>query len=111
MITYTWSFPQFDVAKFEGGLTDVVKTIHWRYVAADGDFSAEAYGFCGLEAPDASAFVPYTQITADWAIACASAQINLEEVNAALERQIENQKSPPVVPMLPPFTAFGETIP
>lgn len=28
MTTYAWTFPQFDVAKSEDGLTDVVKTIH-----------------------------------------------------------------------------------
>jgi hypothetical protein len=106
MTTYTWSFPQFDVAKAEDGLTDVVKTIHWRYDAVDGDISAGAYGSLGLEAPDPNAFVPYTQITAQWAIGCVTAQINLEEVNTALERQIENQKNPPVVPMIPPFSAL-----
>jgi hypothetical protein len=106
MTTYTWSFPQFDVAKAEDDLPDVVKTIHWRYDAVDGDFSAGAYGSLGLEAPDPNAFVPYTQITAQWAIGCVTAQINLEEVNTALERQIENQKNPPVVPMVPPFAAL-----
>lgn len=107
MTTYTWSFPQFDVAKAEDGLTDVVKTIHWRYDATDGAFSAGAYGSCGLEAPDANAFVPYTQITAEWAIACVTAQVNLEELNAALDKQIETQKNPPVVPMVPPFAALS----
>jgi len=106
MTTFTWSFPQFDVAKSEDGLTDVVKTIHWRYDAVDGDISAGAYGSLGLEAPDPNAFIPYTQITAQWAIGCVTAQINLEEVNTALERQIENQKNPPVVPMVPPFAAI-----
>jgi hypothetical protein len=106
MTTYTWSFPQFDVAKAEDGLTDVVKTIHWRYDAQDGVFSAGAYGSVGLGQPDPDAFVPYTQITAEWAIACVTAQINLEDAKAALEKQIENQKNPPVVPMVPPFAAL-----
>lgn len=104
MTTYTWSFPQFDVAKAEDGLTDVVKTIHWRYDAQDGTFNAGAYGSIGLGEPDPNAFVPYTQITAEWAIACVSAQVNMEELNAALEGQIANQKNPPVVPMVPPFS-------
>jgi hypothetical protein len=106
MTTYTWSFPQFDVAKSEDGLTDVVKTIHWRYDAQDGVFSAGAYGTCALGEPNQSDFIPYTQITAQWAIGCVTAQINLEELNTALEAQIENQKNPPVVPMVPPFSAL-----
>lgn len=106
MTTFTWSFPQFDVAKAEDGLTDVVKTIHWRYDAQDGMFNAGAYGTVALGEPDPNAFVPYTQITEAWAIDCVTAQINLEEVNEALEKQIENQKNPPVVPMVPPFAAL-----
>jgi hypothetical protein len=106
MTTFTWSFPQFDVAKAEDGLTDVVKTIHWRYDAQDGAFNAGAYGSVGLGEPDPDAFVPYTQITEAWAITCVTAQVNLEELNAALEKQIENQKNPPVVPMVPPFAAL-----
>jgi hypothetical protein len=106
-ITYTWSFPQFDVAKAEDGLTDVVKTVHWRYDATDGTFNAGAYGSVGLEPPNPDAFTPFTQITAQWAIDCVTAQVNLEELNAALEKQIENQKNPPVVPMVPPFAALN----
>ena len=29
-IVYTWSFPQFEVAPSEDGLTNVVSVIHWR---------------------------------------------------------------------------------
>ena len=106
MTTFTWSFPQFDVAKSEDGLTDVVKVIHWRYDAEDGQFKAGAYGTVTLGGPDADAFIPYTQITAQWAINAVSAHVNLDEVNAALEKQIEAQKNPPVVPMVPPFAAI-----
>jgi hypothetical protein len=105
-ITYTWSFPQFDVAKAEDGLTDVVKTIHWRYDAQDGIFNAGAYGAASLGLPDSSAFIPFTQITAEWAIGCVTAQVNLEELNAALETQIANKKNPPTVPMVAPFAAL-----
>jgi hypothetical protein len=107
MTSFTWSFPQFDVAKAEDGLTDVVKTIHWRYDAVDGGFSAGAYGSVSLSAPDPDAFTPYSQITPVWAIECVTGQIKLDEINAALETQIENQKNPPVMPMVPPFAALG----
>jgi hypothetical protein len=41
MITYTWSFPNF-----ETNSENVVKTIHWRYTAVDGEHSASMYGSC-----------------------------------------------------------------
>ena len=38
-ITYEWSFPNF-----ETNSENVVKTIHWRYTAVDGEYSANVYG-------------------------------------------------------------------
>jgi hypothetical protein len=35
MIEYTWSFPNF-----ETNSENIVKTIHWRYTAVDGEHSA-----------------------------------------------------------------------
>jgi hypothetical protein len=46
--TYTWSFPNF-----ETNSENVVKTIHWRYTAVDGEHSASMYGSCaGSEGMD-----------------------------------------------------------
>ena len=42
MTTYTWSFPQFEVAPSTDGLTDIVRVIHWRVDGFDGTFSAGA---------------------------------------------------------------------
>ena len=102
-ITYTWSFPQFEVAPSDDGLTDVVKVIHWRYDAADGSFSAGAYGTVALGAPDPAAFTPYADITQQWAIDAVSASIDLPAVEAALAGEIDKKKNPTVVPMAPPF--------
>lgn len=104
-VSFSWSFPQFDVAKSEDGLSDVVKTIHWRYDAADGDNAAGAYGTVGLEAPDPEAFVPLAQITEQWAIDRVTAQVDLTELEASLQGQIDQQKNPPVVPVTPAFAA------
>lgn len=103
MITYSWTFPVFDVAPSEDGLTDVVKTIHWRYDAVDGQYRAGAYGSVTLAPPDPNAFVPYDQITSEWAISCVSSQVNVPELDVNLAMQIADEKNPPVVPMPPPF--------
>ena len=106
-ITYTWSFPQFDVAKAEDGLTDVVKTIHWRYDAADGDHSAGVYGSAGVGAPDSANFIPFANLTEEWAIAAVSESVDVPAMQAALAANIANQIDPPIVPMNPPFTQNG----
>jgi len=100
-ITYTWSFPQFDVAKAEDGLTDVVKTIHWRYNATDGDHSAGVYGSAGLGAPDSASFVPFANLTEAWAISAIA--LDVPAMQASLEAQIAAAKNPPIVQMTPPF--------
>jgi hypothetical protein len=102
-ITYTWSFPEFDVVKSEDGLTDVVKTIHWRYDAQDGVFNAGAYGTVGLGAPNPANFIPYNQLTEAWTISACSASLDVPAMNAALAASIADQIDPPIVPMVPPF--------
>ena len=103
MTTFAWSFPKFDVSKAEDGLTDVVKTIHWRYDAVDGDFSAGAYGSVSVGAPDSSNFVPFANLTEQWAISAIG--LDVPAMQAALDAQIATAKNPPVVPMNPPFGA------
>lgn len=105
-VTYSWIFPQFEVSPSEDGLTDVIKTIHWRYEAADGDHSASAYGSIGLDAAEASSFVPYDQVTKQWTIDTVTAKLDLPAMVASLAAQIETSKNPPVVRTAP---AFDET--
>jgi hypothetical protein len=102
-IAFSWTFPQFDVAPSEDGLSDVVKVIHWRLDAIDTGITAGAYGSVPLSAPDADSFTPLDEITEEWAISAASAGINLDEVKAALAGEISKKKSPPVVPYKPSF--------
>ena len=102
-ITYTWSFPQFDVAKAEDGLTDVVKTIHWRYDAVDGDYSAGSYGSVGVGAPNPTDFIPYSSLTEAWVIAAVSESVDVSAMDASLATQIATAKNPPIVPMNAPF--------
>lgn len=106
-ITYTWSFPQFDVAKAEDGLTDVVKTIHWRYDATDGKVSCGCYGTVALDAPNPTDFKPYASLTSQWCIDACSAKLNIKEINENLDNQIALLNNPPIVPMVPPFAALN----
>lgn len=104
-IVYTWSFPQFEVAPSEDGLTDVVSVIHWRLDGMDGAFSAGAYGSVALGAPNPAAFTPYADITEQWAIDAVSAVIDLPAVEAALAGEINKKMNPATVPMAPPFAS------
>lgn len=102
-IVYSWVFPRFEVAPSEDGLTDVVRSIIWTYTATDGDYTANVYGELVLPPPNPDNFVPYNQITEQWAIDLVSASRDMTSLQEKLAQNIENQKNPPVVPMAPPF--------
>ena len=102
-IVYTWKFPQFDVIPSEDGLTDVVKTIHWQYTAQDGDIAVFSYGTVALGAPNPQDFIPYDQITEQWAIDAVSQSVDIPSLQASLAQDIANKINPPIIPMAPPF--------
>jgi hypothetical protein len=88
MIEYTWSFPNF-----ETNSENVVKTIHWRYTAVDGEHSANMYGSCaGSEGMD------FDAMTKEHAIMCVTANEQSEAgMQTNLASQIEAQKNPVIV--------------
>lgn len=102
-IEYTWKFHSFDTAPSEDGLTDVVKTIHWRINAVDGEYNATNYGTASLDAPDADSFTAFADITEAWAIEVTSAKIEVDDIKTNLANDIERQKNPPIVSKAVPF--------
>ena len=86
MITYEWSFPNF-----ETNSENVVKTIHWRYTAVDGEHSASMYGSCaGSEGMD------FDAMTKEHCVSCVleNQDQTEEEMQSNLSAQIEEQKAP-----------------
>ena len=102
-IFYNWTFPQFDVAPVEGSLESVVKVIHWRLEATDGAVSAEAYGSSTLDPASAASFIPFAQITEQWAVDEVSALIEVDQIKDSLVGQINKKKTPAVIAHQPPF--------
>jgi len=88
-ITYEWSFPNFEVNSL-----NEVKTIHWRYTATDGDYSASMYGSCaGSEGMD------FDEMTQEHAIMCVTENQPVEDMQSKLSAQIEAQKNPETTSM------------
>ena len=108
--TYTWDFPTLDTAPSEDGLSDVIKTIHWRITAvsdsetdADGNaISASAYGTASPEL-DPDNFVAFDSITKDWCKAKVLESLGQTEaeLQANLDTQIDNIINPPMVSKTP----------
>ena len=86
-ITYEWSFPNFECDN-----SNKVKTIHWRYTAVDGEYSASMYGSCaGSEGMD------FDAMTKDHAIMCVTENQSEADMQSNLASQIEAQKNPATV--------------
>ena len=107
MTTYTWDFPQIDTAPSEGGLTDVVKAIHWRLEAthdsATSDeghpISVSAYGSAGVGEANADSFTAFDSLTKEqvkgWVLV--SLDKTEAELQAMLDQQLDNLINPPIV--------------
>lgn len=103
---YTWQFLALDVFPSLDGLTNVVESIHWQLTGDDGSghlFSV--YGEQPAGPPDPDNFTPFNELTAlqvqGWVEACMGAE--LDAVKADIDRQIQQQISPTVVALEPPW--------
>ena len=86
----------------QAGETDVVCTVYWRMNATDGEYSATAYGSCGITFVEGEPFTPYADLTFDQVWGWVAAKVNMDEMKANLDKQIEAQINPPIVsPPLP----------
>lgn len=105
--TYKWAISAMDTAPSDDGLTDVVKTVHWRRNAileqGDKTYYGDVYGALGCSAPDPMAFVPYSELTFDEVCAWLEAGLDVVSLDAALDSQIENQINPPIVQLPLPW--------
>ena len=101
MIEHYWIISSMDTAPSEDGLTDVVKTVHWRRDAkeidADKTYYGDVYGAMGCAAPDPMAFTPYNELTFEEVCGWLEGSLDVEALDTSLDAQIENQKNPPIV--------------
>ena len=92
-----WVVSQLDTAPRQDGLTDVVKVVHWRYQAEDGEYSADVYGAMGCAAPSDTDFTAYVDLTYEQVCEWLVAGNDVEALDSNLATQIENQKNPPII--------------
>ena len=114
--TYNWVVSQMDTKPQEGNLTDVVVTVHWRRnaLSVDGEktYFADVYGAMACATPSETDFTAYPDLTFEQVCGWLDAGNNVEELNANLDDQIENQINPPIIvlpnPWIPVETIVSE---
>ena len=105
MTNYTWTISSMETAPSEDGLTDVVKTIHWRYKGVDGDYQAEVYSSYSCPSPSSTDFTAYEDLTEADVIGWLEAGIDVDSMKASIDSQIEGLKNPPIVTLPLPWVS------
>lgn len=101
--TFTWIIPELTTAKSEDGLTDVVKTVHWRYQASNETFTTEIYGTVGLSEPNPEEFTPFESLTKEKVVSWLESNLDVEEMQNSLNTQLALLADPPIVAKTPPW--------
>jgi len=97
--TVTWNVAQMDRHTADG----IVFTVHYTVDANDGTYNAGAYGSIGLEQPEGT-IIPFADLTPEIVIGWVQEKLTAEkvaEVEAALQKQLDEQRHPTVAQGLP----------
>ena len=102
---FTWGIAQLERHTVDG----VVYTAHYTVDAKDDTHSAGAYGSVGLEQPDPDNIIPFADLTKDLVISWTKAALakglgnenKVAEIEAALQKQIDEQRTPTTAQGLP----------
>jgi hypothetical protein len=99
--TNVWSIAQLERHTADG----IVMTVHYTVNANDGTYSSSAYGSIGLEQPDPDEIIPYASLTPEIVIGWVKERLGgaekVEEIEAALQAQLDQQRAPSTATGLP----------
>ena len=90
---FTWAIAQMERKTADG----VVFTVHYTINAADGTYASSAYGSVGLEQPEDN-IIPFADLTPELVIGWVQEKLGgdekVEEIEAALQAQLDEQHAP-----------------
>ena len=90
--TFTWAIAQLERETADG----YVFTAHYTVNAADGTYTAGAYGSVGFERPET--LVPYADLQEEqvigWVKEALGGDEKVAEIQAALQAQLDEQRNP-----------------
>ncbi len=101
--TFTWSIANLERETADG----YVFTAHYTVDAKDDAYSAGAYGSIGFERPEGE-LIPFSELTPELLVGWVKDKLTAEkvaEVEAALQAQLDEQRTPSKAGGLPWATA------
>jgi hypothetical protein len=107
MINYKWVINALDCVPKEGQMIDVVSIVHWSRIA-DTFLGAEPlevsiYGTMNCGQPSETDFTAYSDLTFEQVCQWLEADLNVAELDASLDSQIENIINPPIITLPLPW--------
>jgi len=83
--------------------SDVVFTIYWRMNASEDNYHATAFGSCAVTWAEGDPFTAYEDLTFQQVWGWVAEKTDIQATKDFLDRQIEEQKNPPVVSLPLPW--------
>lgn len=103
----SWVINGMECKKAEGNLQDVVIIVYWTRLAVEQsggkEYSASVYGSYSCPAPNPNDFTPYPNLSKQQVDGWLDAGLNVTELDAGLDANIQYQINPPVVQMPLPW--------
>jgi hypothetical protein len=103
-ITYQWVIQQMVTKPTEDGLQDVVIQANWLYRGIDTDDTGKIIAVVAESGqtpfttpPNPDTFIPYVDLTEAQVIAWIEANVDMVQLNALIDYDIEQVLNPPVV--------------
>ena len=97
---YQWGIAQMERHTADG----IVYVVHYNGAANDGTYSSSAYGSIGLEQPEGDV-IPYAdlipEIVTIWVQEKLGGPEKVDEIQAALQKQLDEQRNPTAAQGLP----------
>jgi hypothetical protein len=97
---YTWGIANLERHTADG----IVYVVHYTVNANDGTYASSAYGSIGLEQPEGDV-IPYADLTPEivtiWVQDKLGGTEKVDEIQAALQAQIDEQRNPTKAQGLP----------
>jgi hypothetical protein len=103
-ITYSWVVSSLETAPVDGELNDVVKVVHWRYQATDGNYQAETYSSYACGEPSPNDFTAYPDLTEADVIGWLESGLDVEAMQESLANQIADLKNPKIISLPLPWS-------
>jgi hypothetical protein len=98
--TFEWGVAQMDRHTADG----IVFTVHYTVSANDGTYASSAYGSIGLEQPEGDV-IPFASLTPEIVIGWVQDKLGgtekVDEIQAALQKQLDEQRNPTAAQGLP----------